>query len=266
MSGQVKLQLMERVASITIENPAAKNALTTPMLAAITEIVGSLASDAGVGVVVFRGAGSDFCSGADMGDLAAILSAPAPQRSAAFEEGMQTQIQPLTRALLALPQPVVASIRGHAIGIGALFVLAADLVVASDTAKITVPQVRLGHTMDHGESWLLPRKVGLSKALQLALLGERMTAVDAERFGLVNWVTRDKDLDDRTGQVVQALLTFSPSAVRGAKSLLRRSLDASLDEQLRTEVEYASTCAGTAEFVEAISAQVEKRAPNFAGT
>jgi 2-(1,2-epoxy-1,2-dihydrophenyl)acetyl-CoA isomerase len=263
--GQVDVTVADRLATITIDNPGARNALTNPMLAELTQAVALLAFDTRVDVVVLRGEGSDFCSGADMGDLAEVLAAPGPERTTAFQEGMRTQIQPLTRALLALEQPVVASVRGHAIGIGVMFVLAADLVVASETARFTVPQVRLGHTMDHGESWLLPRRIGPAKALQLGLLGERMTASDAERFGLANWVTADAELEERTARVVQTLLAASRFAVRSTKSLLRGALGASLDEQLAAEVDHASTCAGTADFVEAISAQVERREPRFTG-
>jgi len=88
---------------------------------------------------------------------------------------------------------------------GAALLSAADLVVLSETALVTVPQVGLGHTSDHGESWLLPRRIGLARAMQVSLLGERVAAVDAERFGMANWVTADRDLETRAADVVEAV-------------------------------------------------------------
>jgi 2-(1,2-epoxy-1,2-dihydrophenyl)acetyl-CoA isomerase len=263
MDGQVTVQHADRVAWITLDRPRAKNALTASMTATLGKIVTDVSADDTVELVVLRGAGSDFCAGSDMGDIAAVLGAAPQDRKTAFEHGMQDVIHPLTRALLALRQPLVASVRGHAIGIGAMFLLAADLVVVSETGRISMPQTRLGHTVDHGESWLLPRRVGPAKAMQLCLLGERMTGQDAERFGLANWVTDDADLEARTDAVVADLLAVAPIALARTKALLRSSPDASLDEQLWAEVESASSCAATDDFVEAITAQVQRRTPAY---
>jgi 2-(1,2-epoxy-1,2-dihydrophenyl)acetyl-CoA isomerase len=263
MSGQVTVNRTDRVAWITLDRPASKNALTRSMLSTLAAAVDQLSGDDTVEVVVLRGTGTDFCAGSDMGDIAAVLGASPAERAASFEQAMQTTIHPLTRALLDLRQPLVASVRGHAIGIGAAFLLAADLVVASETARITVPQVRLGHTVDHGESYLLPRRIGPSKAMQLCLLGERMNGHDAERFGLANWVTDDADLEAKTDAVVGDLLAVAPIPLARTKALLRRSIDATLTEQLQAEVASASACAATDDFIEAISAQVEQRTPNY---
>jgi 2-(1,2-epoxy-1,2-dihydrophenyl)acetyl-CoA isomerase len=265
VSGDIGLRREDQVAWITIDRPRAKNALTGAMLSGLTDIVEQLSTDEQVRIVVLRGAGSDFCAGADMGDLASVLASAPHERKTAFEHGMRDGVQPLLRALLALKQPVLASARGHAIGIGVMFLLAADLVIASETTKITVPQVRLGHTIDHGESWLLPRRIGPSKASQLCLLGERMNADDAERFGLANWVTADSELEARTDEVVADLLEVAPIPLARTKALLAASPTASLEVQLQAEVASASACAATADFVEAITAQVERRPPRFVG-
>lgn len=241
------------------------NAMTGSMVEVMTTTVESLATDEAVGVLVIRAAGANFCAGSDMGDLAAVLEASPIERQAAFEHGIKEGIQPLLHALLALRQPVLASARGHVIGIGVMFLLAADLVVLSDTAKIAVPQVRLGHTVDHGESWLLPRRVGLSRAMQISLLGDRLSGVDAERFGLANWLVADDELESRTGDLVAGLLAVAPTPLTRTKALLRASAAATLEEQLAAEVVSASQSAATNDFVEAITAQVERRSPRFVG-
>lgn len=140
MTGQVRIEHTERVAWITIDRPEAKGALTSDMVAALHDTVADLRTRKCVDVVVIRGEGTDFCTGSDMGDIASVLGAPADERREAFDSSISGTIQPLLRDLLALPQPIVASTRGYAIGIGVMFMLAADLVIASDTTKISLPQ------------------------------------------------------------------------------------------------------------------------------
>ena len=263
--GVVDLQRSGRTTSITLVRPQVKNAMTSGMVSALHRAIDTVAHDDTTEVVVLRGAGPDFCTGSEMGDIGAVLNGSPTERKVAFERGMGDTIHPLARAMLGLRQPVVASARGHAIGLGVLFLLAADLVVLSETARISLPQVRLGHTTDHGESWLLPRRVGLAKAMQLCLLGERMSGRDAERFGLANWVTADADLESRTDEIVAGLLAVAPIALRNTKALLRSSADATLETQLAAETVSASTCAATDNFVEAITAQLQRRPAAFTG-
>jgi 2-(1,2-epoxy-1,2-dihydrophenyl)acetyl-CoA isomerase len=265
MDGNITVHVADRTAWITLDRPTSRNAMTASMIEALRSAVEGVSSEAGVDVVVIRGAGTDFCAGSDMGDLASVLTASPGERGAAFKQAMQHSIQPLGRALLNLDKPLVVSARGHAIGLGVLFLLAADLVVLSRTAQITVPQVRLGHTVDHGESWLLPRKVGQAKAMQLCLLGERMSACDAERFGLANWLTDDADLESKTNAVVAGLLSVAPIPLHRTKSLLRSSLDTDLETQFDAERISAAACAETDDFVEAITAHVERRPAAFVG-
>lgn len=265
MSDGIRLDHDGRVAWVTIDRPEAKGALTEGMVRALHDIVRDLRSRAGVDVVVLRSEGSDFCAGADLDDLASVLGASADERRAAFDHVIATAIQPLLRDLLALPQPVVVSVRGWSIGIGVMFLLVADLVVASETTRISLPQPRLGHSLDHGESWLLPRWVGPARAMQICLSGSAVGAADLERFGLLNWVTPDADLESRTQGVIGGLLEVAPQSLWRTKSLLRSSLESSLDDQLRAEREHASAGAATDDFVEAITAQLERRRPVYTG-
>ncbi len=104
--------------------------------------------------------------------------------------------------MAAVPQPVVCSVRGYAVGAGMQMALMSDLVVAAESAKFVLPQVRLGHNVDHGESWALPRKVGMGRAMQLMALGETVSGRDAERFGLANWVVEEGALEQKTDEIV----------------------------------------------------------------
>ena len=257
------LRRQDGVAWITIDRPGRKNAFTPEMIARLTEIGEELSCDDESRVVVIGGVGSDFCSGADFGDIAESALQSGAERSRTFDEGLATRVQPLLRAFLALRQPIVASARGYAIGLGVQFLLFADLVVASQTLKIMVPQVRLGHVLDHGESFLLPRRIGPSKAMELALLGETMNAVDAERFGLVNFLVSDEELERKTDEAVAKLLRTSFASSWRSKALMRSAETNDLEAQLAAERRHVSACVGTEDFVEAIAAFREKREPHF---
>jgi 2-(1,2-epoxy-1,2-dihydrophenyl)acetyl-CoA isomerase len=256
VSGRVAVRRTDRCVHILLDRPSAKNALTLPMLDEFNRVVGALGGDAGIDVVVIAGAGTDFCTGSDVGDIKELLARDPVGRAAAFEDGMRSRIQPLMRGLLDLPQVVVASARGHAIGLGAAFILAADLTVLSQTLRPSLPQVRLGHTVDHGESWLLPRKVGLGPAMRLALLGEPLSWDDAQRVGLATHLVTDDRLDDTTDDVVRTLLSVSSASLRGTKRLLARSLDQDRAAQFAEEVRTAAQCAATPGFVSAVEAQL----------
>ena len=259
MSGEVTATYDGRCARVVLDRPATKNALTGAMLVELIGVVADLSADDTTDVVVFSGAGSDFCTGSDVGDIAAVLAEDAAGRRAVFEEGMTRRIHPLMRAIMDLRQVVVASARGHAVGLGAALILAADLTILSETARLSLPQVALGHTVDHGESYLLPRKVGPARAMQMVLLGERVAAADAVRCGIANYVVEDGALERRTAEILSALLAGSSTSLRGSKHILAGSLDRGRDAQLAAEVEAVSACAFSEEFVVAIDTKIGRR-------
>jgi 2-(1,2-epoxy-1,2-dihydrophenyl)acetyl-CoA isomerase len=265
MTDSIEFERRDSTAWITFNRPNAKNALTAEMMDDLLGVLDGLADDSEVRVVVISGKGSDFCSGADVSAMATMLKLSPEERAARFHRTIDERIVPLLHAFRRLSQPVVASVRGYVIGIGVQFALLSDLVVASETAQFVLPQVRLAHTLDHGESWLLPRRIGLSKAMQLCLLGEPMNAVDAERFGLTNWITTDEALERETAKLVAKLLRGAPDALRRTKALLSDSANNNLEMQLEVERTHVGFGAASNNFIEAVRAFNEKRAPKFSG-
>ena len=259
MTGQVTATYDGRCARVVLDRPATKNALIGAMLDQLISIVADLSADDTTDVVVFSGAGSDFCTGSDVGDIAAVLAEDAAGRRAVFKEGRTMRIHPLMRAIMDLRQVVVTSARGHAVGLGAALILAADLTILSETARLSLPQVGLGHTVDHGESYLLPRKVGPARAMQMVLLGERVAAADAARYGIANFVVDDDALEQQTAEILSALLSGSPTSLRGTKRTLAGSLDRARDDQLAVEVEAVCACAFSEDFVTAIDTKIGRR-------
>ena len=251
--------------TIRFNRPDQLNAIDDEMTRTLTELFEALAEDTETRVVIISGAGRHFSSGGDIGNIADWISPDPHARQQRFTQAVGTLSKPLALALQKLPQPIIASVRGHAIGVALQIVIMADLVVASETAKFTLPQLDLAHTPDHGESWSLPRKVGLARALQMALMAERLDAATAERYNLVNWVVADEELESRTQQVAVRLAGSPVTALRGAKALLHAGLDRTLAQTMDAEIEMLGKAAMQEDFVEAITAFTEKRRPVFRG-
>lgn len=265
MTGTVKFSNDAGLGVITLDNPGKMNAVTSDMLVQLRSVLDRLATDDDVRVVILRGEGANFCSGIETGGLTAITQIDGGQRAAGFEASLSEVIGPLIMALLALRQPVVSSVQGYAIALGMALALASDLIVAAHSAKFVLPQVRLGHTPDHGESWLLPRRIGLSRALQLTLTGETLSGDGAERFGLANWLTTDEELPSRTLALAEQLLRLPPLALQQSKIILNAAPQNSLDDQLAAELHAVKLCAASDDFVEAMCAYREKRQGIYRG-
>lgn len=265
MADEILFDRRDGIAWVTLNRPAVKNAITRAMCADLAGIVELLRDDSDTRVIVFRGNGADFTAGADLKDISKDLPADPRERGAEVAAMARNIAWPIFLSMHELRQPIVASVRGHVIGAGVQMVLSADLTVASETSRLLLPQVKLGHPVDHGESYYLPRKVGLSRAMQLALLGETAGAADAEKYGLVNWVVADAELEKKTGEVVARLAAGAPVALHETKALLRDSSRRSVAEQFAAEAQALERCAATEDFPEAMNAFIEKRKPAFKG-
>lgn len=252
------------VATVSFNRPAVKNALSILMVQDLIRITRELRDDDDLRVVVFRGEGPDFTAGADLNDLTEVLKPDLVETGIEQEKRVRALSMPISFNLDAVKAPIVVSFRGHSIGFGTQLVLAADIVLASTTGKLLLPNVRLAHVTDHGESYLLPRKIGLGRALQMTLLSETVTAETAERYGLVNFVTPDGELEAKTAEIVQRLAASPREAVRQCKALMKASLSRSYAEQFEAEAVACGVCAAHPDYAEAIHAFLERRRPVFA--
>jgi 2-(1,2-epoxy-1,2-dihydrophenyl)acetyl-CoA isomerase len=263
MSAEILIERAGGVTAVTMNRPQVKNALTLAMCRELISLFQSLPADQSTRVVVIKGGGTDFTAGADLKELSMSLDVSPAVRSAAVSQQVRELSWPLFLALHQVPQPVIASARGYAVGAGAQLLFSADLVIASETTRVSIPQVKLGHSVDHGESWYLPRKIGVSRALQLALLGDAVGAQDAECFGIINWLVSDTELDVRTLELAARLASSPAAALVETKRLMRTGLDRSINEQFEAEAQAIGVCAASPDFAEAIAAAVAKRKPVF---
>jgi 2-(1,2-epoxy-1,2-dihydrophenyl)acetyl-CoA isomerase len=174
-------------------------------------------------------------------------------------------LHPIMFAMRRMPKPVIASCRGAAAGAGVSMALACDLVIAAEEAFFTLAYCKIGTSPDGSSSFHLPRAVGIKKAMEIALLGDRFSAQEARAAGMINFVVPSAELSSET-DALAARLAAGPTHVYGnTKALFYRSLESEFESQLQAEAEYFADCASRADFREGVTAFVEKRSPNFTG-
>ena len=259
------------VVTVTINQPEKKNAINSAMWDGLAEIFREIASRADDRVVVVTGAGNDFCSGADLSGRGGNAAAGA---AAGASAGVQNQVHHLAAmrrvndaciALQRLPQPTIAKVRGVAVGAGCNLALGCDLVVASSTARFSEIFARRGLSLDFGGSWLLPRRIGMHRAKELALLAEIIGANDALEMGLINRVLPDGEVDAFVDNWARKLAAGPPIALAQTKRLLNNSLNVTLEEALDDEAAAQTINFATSDTAEAMRAFIEKREPKFTG-
>jgi enoyl-CoA hydratase len=248
---------------LTMNRPDALNALSRRMVNELRDFFWNLADDAETRVVVVRGAGRAFCAGLDLKE--------ASESNAAAEGGMsahlrgQRHIAELVMLMRRAPQPIIAAVRGAASGGGFAIALAADVRVASESARMNAAFIRLGlSACDVGVSYFLPRLVGASVASELLLTGDFIDAARAERTGLVSRVVPEDQLDASARAMAEAMLRNSPVALRLTKDCLKHSIDAgSLEAAIAMEDRNQVLAAGSRDFREGIAAFLQKRPARF---
>ncbi|MDA3017113.1 MAG: enoyl-CoA hydratase [Actinomycetota bacterium] len=255
------------VVTVTINQPKRKNAINPAMWDGLTEIFREIASNTSDRVVVVTGAGDDFCSGADLSGRGARSgdSAGASAQNQVHHLAAMRRVNDACIALQRMPQPTIAKVRGVAVGAGCNLALGCDLVVASQTARFSEIFARRGLSLDFGGSWLLPRRIGMHRAKELALLAEIIGASDALEMGLVNRVLPDGEVDSFVDNWARKLALGPPIALAQTKRLLNNSLNVTLEEALDDEAAAQTINFATSDTAEAMRAFIEKREPKFIG-
>lgn len=250
---------------ITLNRPDRRNALTLHDYAFLIQGLRSAGCRSDIHYVVIRGAGEHFCSGGDLDGFDRILNATPEERADISRAQHGATANALTQVIWDLPQPLVVAARGFAMGQGAQLILAADIAIVSETLRFSIPQVRLAHAPDHGESWYLPRRVGMTQAARLLLTGEQVSGAKAVDLGIASEFTEDATLDARLNAVTLLLAKGAGAAQRETKRLLRSSWTNDLSTQGALECEALARLVQTNDFEEAITAFSEKRPPTFEG-
>jgi len=248
--------IADDVAVITLNRPEKMNALNAQMRAELRHAV--TAAGGAARVTVLTGTGRAFCSGQDLGD-----GGRADRLH--LDQVLRDEYEPMLRAILDSPVPVIAAVNGVAAGAGANLALMCDVVIAAESAAFVQAFSRIGLVPDAGGSWALPRQVGLARALGAALFAERIEARRAADWGMI-WEAVPDDTFDAHWRARAATLAAGPTlAFRETRALLRAATARDLDAQLAAEAAAQATCGKSRDFLEGVLAFTEKRPARFEG-
>jgi 2-(1,2-epoxy-1,2-dihydrophenyl)acetyl-CoA isomerase len=250
----IRFTVEDGVATITLNRPEVMNGLNAAMRREITGAVGE--GGARARVVVLTGAGRAFCSGQDLGDAGADLD---------LERTLREEYEPMLRAVSGCPVPTIAAVNGAAAGAGANLALAADVVIAAESAVFIQAFARIGLIPDAGGTYWLPRQVGFARAMGAALFAEKVTAAEAAAWGMIWEAVPDGEFAARIAERARALAAGPTTAYRLIKAALRGSLGNDLGRQLALEAELQGEAGRSRDFREGVAAFLEKRAPRFEG-
>lgn len=258
MYNTILYTLENHIATITFNRPDRYNAFNNEMSFEFIDALKKSRNDTNVRVIVITAAGDKaFCSGQDLKDVHGV--------SRSLGESVAKRYNPMTDLIINMEKPVITRVNGVAAGAGAGVVLASDFSIVSDTASFLFAFVNIGLVMDSGSSYTLPRLVGKKKAFELATLGERITAEKAYELGMITRVVPAADLDTVTQQIAQTYAEKAPKALGLIKRMLNRSFHSSIQEMLEMEMFCQEIAGNSGDYVEGVTAFIEKRKPNFKG-
>jgi 2-(1,2-epoxy-1,2-dihydrophenyl)acetyl-CoA isomerase len=258
----VELNVTDRVAWVTLNRPEALNAWTRQLGSELSEALDAAADDGDVRAIVLTGAGRAFSSGADLRAGGEFGEDGKPNVLSPLRE----VYNPLILRVRTIPKPVVAAVNGPAVGIGCSLALAADLIVASQSAYFLLAFVNIGLALDGGASAFLPERVGHARAAEIAFLGERIPAPLALEWGLINRVVADGEIIAAAGELASRLAAGPPGSYAAIKQTLAKQTYPHLEEQLDLEAVLQQERAKSNDFAEGVMSFLQKRQPEFTGS
>lgn len=264
MTKDLLVEKKDGIATLTLNRPEARNALSMEMREELYQSLAEIESDDSIRCVVITGAGDHFQAGGDVKSFTEYAKMETNERRRTFEQRIHG-LHPTIFLMTRMRKPVIASVRGGAAGFGLSLLMACDMVIASEDAFLTLAYINIGTTPDGSGTYMLPRIVGLKKAMEIAMLGDRFDAEEAKRLGLINFVVPNDDLVSETAKLAKRLANGPTVAIGRTKQLLNASLENSLEAQLSLEAQNFAACAASNDWVEGVTAFKEKRRPVFKG-
>lgn len=263
MHGKIRLDTIGRVAVLTLDDPAVLNAFGQKLREDMTVAMDQVESSS-VRCLVITGAGRAFCSGANLNDPDRPPRDRAAEARGDAQSDLETWYNPMFLRLRALQIPVVTAINGMAAGAGMSLALSGDIRIAARSASFLQAFARIGLVPDCGSSWLLPRLIGVARAMELSLLAERLPAETALAWGLINRVEDDADLMQKAMDLAHGLAA-GPKSLGLIRQMYWRGLEQGYSEQLGLEAKLQSQAGLTKDFEEGVTAFREKRPARFTG-
>jgi enoyl-CoA hydratase/carnithine racemase len=261
----VLIERQGRVALVTLNEPDHRNALSVALVHELCTFLAGANADSSLSCIVLTGAGKGFCSGGNVKDMRDGNDPMYSGTAHDMQEGYRKGIQWLPKLFHGLDVPVIAAVNGAAIGAGCDLACMCDIRMASPEAKFAESFMRVGLVSGDGGAWLLPRIVGLPRALEMALTCCTLDASQALAWGLVTRVVESGRLVAAALEMARAIAEFPPRSIRLNKRLILQSLDMTLSGSLELSAAFQAIVQNTADQKEAVVALLDKRSPLFVG-
>ena len=255
----IRFEQQQSVALLSLNRPDVFNSFDREMAVSLQEQLDNCASDPKIRAILITGEGKAFCAGQDLGEVTD------PERFLGFERVLQEHYNPIILRLRNIEKPIVAAVNGVAAGAGANLALACDIVVASESASFLQAFSKIGLIPDSGGSFFLPRLIGLQKATALMMLGEKVSAKEAERMGMIYKVYPTDSFREEAFKIAHKLSTMPTKGLGFTKQALNQSLSNNLNQQLDLETQLQVQAGATEDYEEGVQAFLQKRKPNFQG-
>lgn len=260
MSETILFEKIGNIGRITLNRPEAFNSFNREMALALQSVLDDCEKDDEVRAIYLTGNGKAFCAGQDLKEVST------PELNPGFKKILEEHYNPIIMRLRNIPKPVVCAVNGVAAGAGANIALACDIVLAHELVSFIQAFSLIGLVPDSAGTYILPRLVGYQKAMGLAMLGDKLSAVDAERMGMIYRVINADNFEEEAWKITVKLSNMPTKGLAYTKFLFNQSLTNNLEEQLALEGKYQILASETEDYQEGVSAFIEKRKPNFKGS
>ena len=261
----IRVEISDNVATITLDRPEAKNALTVEMRDDLVAAIRDARSDPDVRAVLLTGAGDAFCAGMDLRASTVAQAGGEGFNTRSTSEALRIGVQAVVRELWELDKPTVAAVNGTAVGPGAHIALACDFVLVHDETRFAWTFARWGLVVDAGGAYLLPRLVGLPRAKAMVMLGENVKGAEAVDLGLAYKCVRADELRPEADALAARLAAGPTRSLGLSKQLLNRTFETYLASSLELEGQFQSLATTSSDLAEGMAAFREKRDPKFTG-
>lgn len=258
-SNSIELKLENNIAYITLNRPEVFNSFNREMALNLQQVFDDCETNPEVRAIVLTGNGKAFCAGQDLKEVTS------PELNPGFKKILEEHYNPIITRIRSIKKPIIAAVNGVAAGAGANIALACDIVVAHEKVSFIQAFSLIGLIPDSAGTFFLPRLIGFQKALALAMLGDKISAEDAEKMGMIYKVTALDDFEKEVGKLAFKLAQMPTLALGKIKQAFNQSLTNNLEQQLALESKLQIEAAQTEDYAEGVSAFIEKRQPNFKG-
>lgn len=259
MSNSILLKIENKIAFITLNRPEVFNSFNREMALSLQKNLDDCESNPEVRAIVLTGNGKAFCAGQDLKEVTS------PKLNPGFKKILEEHYNPIITRIRSIKKPIIGAINGVAAGAGANIALACDVVVAHEKVRFIQAFSLIGLIPDSAGTYFLPRLIGFQKAQALAMLGDKISAEDAEKMGMIYKVIPFENFENDVNQLASKLANMPTKALGMIKELFNKSLTNNLEDQLALESKLQIEAAQSEDYAEGVAAFIEKRQPNFKG-